>query len=115
MGEPANIVVYLGTGKAVDWSPAHPDTGKRERVVHSDKRRTEVVIPASMPLGEAFATVTQQKLWAERSDADKPTWVASSHSQLADLLALHWQIDKRDPLPDGEPAKTAKTGKKTEG
>jgi hypothetical protein len=104
--------VYLGNRAAVeeradpdDTEEAAADQGRplnRVRVALPGKRCTTISIPADMGLLDAAYSIThpQRGVWAAHSDKDSPAWVASTNPALADLLAAHWQCEKRDPEPD---------------
>jgi hypothetical protein len=90
---------FNDTGRDVDDKPIPA----ADRQVLKGKRRTEVVFPDGVTLGEAFTTITAPGgVWAGHSPDDKPAWVAAQPRALADLLGEHYGVEVRDALPEGE-------------
>lgn len=67
--------------------------------------RTTVRLPEDIGLADAFVTITHagDGVWVNHSsEGIAPNWVASDDGALASLLAEHYGIETREPLPTGE-------------
>lgn len=76
----------------------------------SGKVRTTIRLPEGIGLADALVTITHpgDGVWVNHTSADAegnhpaPNWVASEDDALASLLAEHYGIQVREPLPTGE-------------
>jgi hypothetical protein len=70
----------------------------------SGKVRTTIRLPEGIGLADALVTITHpgDGVWVNHSQETAPNWVASEDEALASLVAEHYGIEVRDPLPAGE-------------
>lgn len=105
------VIVYLGNRDTVEVleDPTDVATAEREGRAPARIRKsvpgklcTTIVLAPDLTLMEAAYQITHttQGVWQAHSNADAPAWVASTDQGLAQLLAIHWGCEVRDPDPD---------------